>query len=632
MSHRVFISYSTKDTDQANAACAALEAAGIPCWIAPRDIQHGETWAGAIIDAINRSELLVLLLSSNSNASEDVCREINRACSRNLRILTVRIEDMLPTGDMEYYLSRSQWFDALAGPFDDHLDALVQVVQTPGGSARGLRQAPAAAAVDEQAVQAALRDIEWRLAELEHTEGPLRCSPIDGIFESAIDSTEQMHDARQWTACQSIYLAAAEGVMRLLEGAPRESTVKWPAEIEYLRDSLRTALDAINAHEQAAESSVRLLHRTFADFLDRAPPEQQRSLPRRLAVFALLGFLGVGVLSLVLAYKYTTTTWEVRYAYTWGDEYPRIGPYLEFSRSVLLVVVVLYLFEILFRSESQRLFLDWSWLSWKRPSVAMARGFGVLIVAYCSWTITEHVLVLAPSRETEWAKEKLALLKSDAELSNRYPDPMKSSLLGDLEKETRPDFKEHGRPYRWYLPYCLVNYVVFGGVLLTLTFYAVLSDLRRLVAERAGLDGVFVNQRLPDADVDREFSRFFNVCLRHTQRYVTLLLWISIVIVYETVVTRATLSETGWRYELLTSAVVGLSALAWVGILIHFYEGAFQRCCDEKRRRRRLTNKWEQSWSTTRFLSRCFLNLRSGVAVGIYFIPVVMVLMEVARR
>jgi hypothetical protein len=38
MSFDVFISYSTKDAIVAKAACAALEAAKIRCWIAPRDI------------------------------------------------------------------------------------------------------------------------------------------------------------------------------------------------------------------------------------------------------------------------------------------------------------------------------------------------------------------------------------------------------------------------------------------------------------------------------------------------------------------------------------------------------------------------------------------------------------------
>jgi hypothetical protein len=42
----VFISYAQQDKFAAEAACAALEAAGILCWIAPRDVEPGKAWAG----------------------------------------------------------------------------------------------------------------------------------------------------------------------------------------------------------------------------------------------------------------------------------------------------------------------------------------------------------------------------------------------------------------------------------------------------------------------------------------------------------------------------------------------------------------------------------------------------------
>lgn len=41
MDFDIFISYSSQDKPTADAACAVLEAAGIRCWIAPRDIMPG---------------------------------------------------------------------------------------------------------------------------------------------------------------------------------------------------------------------------------------------------------------------------------------------------------------------------------------------------------------------------------------------------------------------------------------------------------------------------------------------------------------------------------------------------------------------------------------------------------------
>ena len=46
---QVFISHSATDRDAAEAICAALEAAGLACWIAPRDIPAGTPWAAAIM-------------------------------------------------------------------------------------------------------------------------------------------------------------------------------------------------------------------------------------------------------------------------------------------------------------------------------------------------------------------------------------------------------------------------------------------------------------------------------------------------------------------------------------------------------------------------------------------------------
>ena len=52
MGHDVFISHSTKDKAAADAVCAALEANGVRCWVAPRDIKPGENWATAILRGI----------------------------------------------------------------------------------------------------------------------------------------------------------------------------------------------------------------------------------------------------------------------------------------------------------------------------------------------------------------------------------------------------------------------------------------------------------------------------------------------------------------------------------------------------------------------------------------------------
>src|SRR5262249_44405637 len=64
-----FLSYSSKDKAVADAAVASLEARGLRCWIAPRDIVPGQEWSEAILAGLEQSRLMVLIFSANSNAS-----------------------------------------------------------------------------------------------------------------------------------------------------------------------------------------------------------------------------------------------------------------------------------------------------------------------------------------------------------------------------------------------------------------------------------------------------------------------------------------------------------------------------------------------------------------------------------
>jgi WD40 repeat protein len=128
--HDVFISYSSKDKQTADAACAALEAERVRCWIAPRDIRPGMDWGGAIIDAIADSRVLVLLFTEHSNQSPQVLREVERAVSKGLVIVPMRLDDAPPSKGMEYFISASHWMDALSGDLEAHLKVLVGQVKS----------------------------------------------------------------------------------------------------------------------------------------------------------------------------------------------------------------------------------------------------------------------------------------------------------------------------------------------------------------------------------------------------------------------------------------------------------------------------------------------------------------------
>jgi len=124
-----FLSYSTQDKLTADAICATLERDKVRCWIAPRDVLPGVSYAEAIIDGINSSRLLVVVLSSASNGSPQVLREVERAVSKGIPVIPFRIEDVVPSKSMEYFLSAPHWLDALTKPLEAHIERLSTVVR-----------------------------------------------------------------------------------------------------------------------------------------------------------------------------------------------------------------------------------------------------------------------------------------------------------------------------------------------------------------------------------------------------------------------------------------------------------------------------------------------------------------------
>jgi hypothetical protein len=130
VSHDIFICYSARDKTVANAMCAVLEAEGIRCWIAPRDIVPGADWGESIIDAINEARAMVLVFSSNANeAQQQIKREVERAVNKGIPVVPFRIENVLPTKALEYFLSTPHWLDAFTPPLDDHVRQLADSIK-----------------------------------------------------------------------------------------------------------------------------------------------------------------------------------------------------------------------------------------------------------------------------------------------------------------------------------------------------------------------------------------------------------------------------------------------------------------------------------------------------------------------
>jgi len=109
MSKHVFVSHSHEDSPAANLLVKALEERGVVCWLAPRDVPAGGSYAEAILNAIESASCFVLIYSQNSNVSSHVMREVERALKFGVNIVPVRFDDSTPSKSLDYLLATVHW-------------------------------------------------------------------------------------------------------------------------------------------------------------------------------------------------------------------------------------------------------------------------------------------------------------------------------------------------------------------------------------------------------------------------------------------------------------------------------------------------------------------------------------------
>jgi hypothetical protein len=191
MAHDVFISYSSMDKVVADAVCAELEQNQVRCWIAPRDIRPGAEWGESIVDAINCCRVMVLVFSSSANDSPQIRREVERAVNKGVIIVPLRIEDVLPTRSLEYFIGAVHWLDALTPPIEHHVKTLAVDVRRILGDEHPQEAVPVPRESHPSApVIASRQDIHSRgpqsplhdAAVAATTDGKARGSLICGVF------------------------------------------------------------------------------------------------------------------------------------------------------------------------------------------------------------------------------------------------------------------------------------------------------------------------------------------------------------------------------------------------------------------------------------------------------------------
>ena len=179
----LFISYASDDQAIALEVCAQLEAQGVGCWIAPRDVAPGAKWDEAIVDAIHSAGAFLLLLTEAANESPYVGNEVNHAFAAKKAIFTFRVEDVQPNKSLGFYLARHHWTDGFPPPIETKVAQLAAGVSGLIGVSALAGVAgttTAAAAAQPKARKKAGAQPAWRRTALVGAAGALAGSLLVG--------------------------------------------------------------------------------------------------------------------------------------------------------------------------------------------------------------------------------------------------------------------------------------------------------------------------------------------------------------------------------------------------------------------------------------------------------------------
>ena len=129
----IFISYSRKDSEQAEQLAERLRTRGIEVWIDKSGIEAAKSWSKEIVRAIDECKAFVVLLSSNSQESANVSREVGIASESKKPMLPIALEDIKLSDELRYHLSGIQrvaytQFDAIAQALEN-----IGITRNPGG-------------------------------------------------------------------------------------------------------------------------------------------------------------------------------------------------------------------------------------------------------------------------------------------------------------------------------------------------------------------------------------------------------------------------------------------------------------------------------------------------------------------
>jgi TolB-like protein len=111
MAGEIFISYRRADEAWARLLYDKLTAEGVDAWYDGL-IGPGQEWRTAVAEALEASQIFVLLYSENAAQSGDIVKELAAATQEKKLIIPVRLQNIEPKGAFLYELASRNWVNA----------------------------------------------------------------------------------------------------------------------------------------------------------------------------------------------------------------------------------------------------------------------------------------------------------------------------------------------------------------------------------------------------------------------------------------------------------------------------------------------------------------------------------------
>ena len=138
MSAEVFVSYARSDRERVLQIVERIRSKGIRVWVDEGGIHGASLWEQEIVDAIDASKVMILMVSNSSINSDNVVKELSIASEDKKPILPVYLNRSKIPKSMRYQLAGIQHIEFFEGQEDLAFQSMIVSLSKLGVSAKGL--------------------------------------------------------------------------------------------------------------------------------------------------------------------------------------------------------------------------------------------------------------------------------------------------------------------------------------------------------------------------------------------------------------------------------------------------------------------------------------------------------------